>query len=186
MDERDARVLRLSRARREDSDDRRHRVLAIVDGLAADSRPLPIAELARRANVHRSFLYRHPDLYELAVATPLRKELAELEAERDRLRAVVEADDGPVAKTMEYLGQVEAERDHERGLRQGLDRLANTLFEERDEARAERDRLRAVVEALAPFTDHAEDCAVEVDYPCNCGLDRIHAQLDGSAEATDG
>jgi hypothetical protein len=32
-------------------------------------------------------------------------------AERDRLRAAVEASDGPVAKTMEYLGRVEAERD---------------------------------------------------------------------------
>jgi len=51
---------------------------------------------------------------------------------------------------------------------------------------AERDRLRAVVDALVPFADHGEDCAVNADYPCNCGLDRIFAQLDARPEATDG
>ena len=30
---------------------------------------------------------------------------------------------------------------------------------------AERDRLRAVVDALVPFADHGEDCAVNADYP---------------------
>lgn len=90
MDERDVRISRLSRARRADSDERRHRVLAIIEGLAAGPMPMPITELARRANVHRSFLYRHPDLYGLAVATPLHKQLAELEDERDRLQAVVD------------------------------------------------------------------------------------------------
>jgi chaperonin cofactor prefoldin len=38
------------------------------------------------------------------------------EAERDRLRAVVDDPAGPVAKTMEYLGRVEAERDRLRAV----------------------------------------------------------------------
>jgi hypothetical protein len=45
---------------------------------------------------------------------------------------------------------------------------------------AERDRLRAVVDRLRPFLDHETGCAVDVDYPCNCGLDLLFAQLDVS------
>lgn len=80
-------------------------------------------------------------------------------------------------------GLFQAERDRLQAV------LANTTSDWKAraiDAEDEQDRLRVVVEALAPFTDHAEDCAVEVDYPCNCGLDRIYDQLDGSAEATDG
>jgi hypothetical protein len=143
--DRDERVSRLSRARRADSDDRRRRVLAVIDGFAADSQPLPIAELARRANVHRSFLYRHPDLYELAVATPLRKQITKLEDERDRLQQLV------------HRGLV-------------LARMS----------------ARAAADALIPFVYHADDCATEVNCPCDCGLDLIFGQLDASEEVANG
>lgn len=47
---------------------------------------------------------------------------------------------------------------------------------------AERDRLRAVVdnsmELFSPYLDHLEGCAVETDYPCDCGFDL----LDGSPD----
>jgi ElaB/YqjD/DUF883 family membrane-anchored ribosome-binding protein len=46
------------------------------------------------------------------------------------------------------------------------------------EGARERDRLRAVVAALMPFVDHGEDCATEIDMPCNCGLDLILAQQE--------
>jgi hypothetical protein len=81
--------------------------------------------------------------------------------ERDRLRAIVDANDGPVAKTMEYLGQVEAERN----------------------------RLRVVVDAALAFrrVDFSERTwslkeLVNAQRALFAALDA----LDGSAEATDG
>lgn len=41
------------------------------------------------------------------------------------------------------------------------------------EFRVERD----IAVALAPYADHAADCAVEVESPCDCGLARIFDRL---------
>ena len=50
--------------RRADSTRRRQRVLATLDAAIADGTELSVTDIARRAGVDRTFLYRHRDLLE--------------------------------------------------------------------------------------------------------------------------
>jgi hypothetical protein len=52
----------LARARRDDTARRRQRVLDVLAGPSESLSELSVAAIARAAGVHRSFLYRHPDL----------------------------------------------------------------------------------------------------------------------------
>jgi hypothetical protein len=81
------------------------------------------------------------------------RRIGECNRERDRLRAVVEADDGPVAKTMEYLGQVEAERDR---LRAVVDAAHELLDEDRTSWSPEHQRLAEALAALDGSADMGE------------------------------
>jgi hypothetical protein len=58
----------LTTARRNDSDRRRQRVLNAITQLAADGAEITVSAVARAAAVHRTFIYRHPDLH-TAVST---------------------------------------------------------------------------------------------------------------------
>lgn len=71
-------------------------MLAVIDALEPGA-SVTIAELARCADVHRSFLYRHQDLYEQAVL----KRIDEATAERDRLRMVV----GELREALTYIAE---------------------------------------------------------------------------------
>lgn len=54
----------MAEGRRADSGRRRQRVLRAIDDARGKSERVSLAELARRAGVDRSFLYRHGDLLE--------------------------------------------------------------------------------------------------------------------------
>lgn len=121
-------------------------------------------------------------------ATERMRQRAELaEAERDHLQddlasvamavagdrtGVIEQDD-----IVDLVREVVAERDAH------ADEIE--FYRERmNELIAERDRLRAVVETLTHgYIDHSAECAV---YPCDCGLDDVLRQLDGSEDMGDG
>jgi hypothetical protein len=71
----------------------------------------------------------------------------------------------------------EVTMEHLADLRDEVDRAAQRFAD----LVAERDRLRAVVTTLnARYVDHMDECAVKVDYPCDCGLDDVLRQLDVS------
>lgn len=53
----------LTQARVEDSARRRRRVLKALDELVRDGQPINVCAVARLAGVHRSLIYRHPDLH---------------------------------------------------------------------------------------------------------------------------
>lgn len=59
---------RLARSRADDSARRRRRVLAALDDLTRDARPISVSAVARLAGVHRSLIYRHSDLHATVVA----------------------------------------------------------------------------------------------------------------------
>lgn len=80
----------LRNARRADSAQRRQRVLCAIAELPDGTR-CTIAELARRSEVHRSFLYRHEELLEALFSHLTSERVRDLLAERDRLRTVVDA-----------------------------------------------------------------------------------------------
>lgn len=58
----------LARARQDDTARRRQRVLDVLAGPPDSLNELSVASIARAAGVHRSFLYRHPDLLAAALA----------------------------------------------------------------------------------------------------------------------
>jgi hypothetical protein len=101
--------------------------------------------------------------------------VCKLEAERDRLRDILDADNGPVAKTMEYLGRVEAERDlwftalHEiavavEGELTRADPPAVELVDLVRRAMAERDRLRDELDAVRPqYEGHVRTLIAALD-----------------------
>jgi uncharacterized protein DUF6262 len=92
----------LAAARARDSDTRRRRVLTTLQALTAAGADLSVSALARAANVHRSFIHRHPELRaalqtaQLAdsaassdptavTAASLRADVANLQAQNQRL-----------------------------------------------------------------------------------------------------
>ena len=63
----------LARQRRADSDRRHAAVLRALAAMTKAGEDVTVSSVARRAGVHRSLIYRHPDLQaavEAAVATP--------------------------------------------------------------------------------------------------------------------
>lgn len=58
----------LGQARRQDSERRRQRVLNALTEAAARAETVTLAGIARSAGVHRTFLYRHPDLHAAVLA----------------------------------------------------------------------------------------------------------------------
>ncbi|MFF1423180.1 DUF6262 family protein [Streptomyces sp. NPDC058280] len=53
----------LTDGRRQDSERRRANVLAALDQLAARGEDISVSAVSRAAGVHRSLIYRHPDLH---------------------------------------------------------------------------------------------------------------------------
>ncbi|MGP3684572.1 DUF6262 family protein [Streptomyces sp. IBSNAI002] len=53
----------LTDARHQDSQRRRTKVLAALDQLAASGADISVSAVSRAAGVHRSLIYRHPDLH---------------------------------------------------------------------------------------------------------------------------
>jgi hypothetical protein len=64
-----ARAATMADGRRADSARRRQRVLKALDDAINDGEEISVTNIARRARVDRSFLYRHPDLLEQLHAT---------------------------------------------------------------------------------------------------------------------
>ena len=58
----------LVRARRDDSAHRRQAVLRALHAAAATGETISVSGIARAARVHRTFLYRHPDLHAAVLA----------------------------------------------------------------------------------------------------------------------
>jgi hypothetical protein len=58
----------LAQARRDDSARRRQAVLRALNTAANTGEPISISSIARAARVHRTFLYRHPDLHAAVLA----------------------------------------------------------------------------------------------------------------------
>ena len=55
-------TLCLNDSRRQDSQQRREKVVAALDRLAASGEGITVSAVSRAAGVHRSLIYRHPDL----------------------------------------------------------------------------------------------------------------------------
>ncbi|MFF5781646.1 DUF6262 family protein [Streptomyces virginiae] len=53
----------LTDARHQDSERRRAKVLAALDQLSASGADISVSVVSRAAGVHRSLIYRHPDLH---------------------------------------------------------------------------------------------------------------------------
>ncbi|MEV5544483.1 DUF6262 family protein [Saccharopolyspora shandongensis] len=53
----------LTQARKQDSTHRRQRVIKAINQLTTSGDDLSVSAVARVARVHRSFIYRHPDLH---------------------------------------------------------------------------------------------------------------------------
>jgi hypothetical protein len=58
----------LARARRDDTERRRQRVLDVLAAPAGADHEPSVAAVARAAHVHRTFIYRHPDLLAAVLA----------------------------------------------------------------------------------------------------------------------
>ncbi|MCY0924499.1 DUF6262 family protein [Streptomyces sp. H27-G5] len=58
----------LADARHQDSERRRAKVLAAIDRLATQGDDLSVSSVSRAAGVHRSLIYRHPDLHAAVTA----------------------------------------------------------------------------------------------------------------------
>lgn len=108
--------------------------------------------------------------------------------ERDRLRA--EADGWRSENDRHRSLYVEAvmERDN---LRAAIDAERPARLAQLRALVDERDRLRAALddswyEDVRPFLDHRPECAVGADYPCDCGLERLFAQVDQLRDPVDG
>ncbi|MEU6875720.1 DUF6262 family protein [Streptomyces sp. NPDC046751] len=59
---------RLTDARRQDSARRRTMVMSALDQLAAHGEEITVSAVSRAAGVHRSLIYRHPDLHAALIA----------------------------------------------------------------------------------------------------------------------
>lgn len=58
----------LTDARHQDSERRRTKVLAALDQLFASGADISVSAVSRAAGVHRSLIYRHPDLHAAVTA----------------------------------------------------------------------------------------------------------------------
>lgn len=58
----------LTDARRQDSERRRAKVMSALDQLAARGEEITVSAVSRAAGVHRSLIYRHPDLHAAVIA----------------------------------------------------------------------------------------------------------------------
>lgn len=99
-------------------------------------------------------------------------QVTNLKAENARLRALTEC---PTDDLLDGL-----EQQYEKGNPPNWDWVWTAM----NRQLAENKRLSAVVEAATRFIDHRPECAVNADYPCDCGLDGLLGRLDLGGEAT--
>lgn len=150
-----------------------------------DSSPAEIAEVAEAATYFERLaanrLRRALDAEAMVVRLGLRLEwlqsaYTKLNIERHAHRDVVES-------TQRHLDQMRRERDNAKGQLANEMCVGQSTEGQLHDVEAERDKFRDVVTSLnARFVDHLDSCATKTDYPCDCGLDEVFAEL--AKEAT--
>ena len=112
----------------------------------------------------------------LATIDALRERCRELEAERDRLRERLAAQEGETQRTADLGMMVQQERDE---LLEQRDRLREEYIDACADAAKKYARLRALLEKARDYLEHDPACATRLaDSPCACGYDALLAELE--------